>query len=97
MNTVTKTEALKIARAAVGHPHGHGTSWKIYGPFRVTDIGGPSTSTEADGYSKAVARRAVWVARIALAQMGKLDEDAEYTIYNHGPGSALALVNAVVK
>jgi len=65
------TAAIKEARTFVNQPSGRGTSWTLYGPYRLNDLHGPSTSLNYDNYRKAVEGRTIWVAQIAVALMGK--------------------------
>lgn len=80
MTTYSKTAALAKARTAVSAPIGRGTSWTIYGPYRYADISGPSTEGNDSSYPASAARRARWVARIALALMGRLTDDASAAV-----------------
>lgn len=82
-HTLSKTAAIKTARKAIGHPIGHGTSWSIYGPYTSSPDGlrGPSTEVHADSYWSARAKRAQWVAYLALRLMGWTGEDADFAAY----------------
>jgi hypothetical protein len=94
--TMSKTAALKVARSAVSF-HGSGTSWTIYGPYRATDLSGPSTSVSATDYWKARARRAAWVAEIAATLMGLDPEVIAYHAYNDGENRIEALLDAAIR
>lgn len=76
---MSKTAAIKAARAAVGQPVGWGTSWQIHGPYYSTEDGlsGPSTAANAHDYWHAKAVRTRWVASLALSLMGWGAVDAE--------------------
>jgi hypothetical protein len=96
METMSKTAALKEARRLVSIS-GSGTSWQIYGPYRDTDLSGPSTSSSATDYWKARARRAKWVASIAATLMG-LDSDAvEHHHFMTGEERIEALLDAAIR
>jgi hypothetical protein len=69
MNLISKTQAIKTARRAVSIC-GRGNSWRIYGPYRVNDLTGPSTERSADSYWSALRKRRLWVAEIAAELMG---------------------------
>lgn len=71
----SKTAAIREARGYVSID-GRGTSWFVYGPYRNSDLSGPSTSLTAASYEQARGMRAVWVADIALTLMGYSDEDS---------------------
>jgi len=90
---MSKTAALAAASRAVGAPVGERTSWQVIGPYRDTDIDGPSTTASASSYTQARAIRTRWVAQIALALMGV--EDDGYIVH-HMDGSARAMVDAVL-
>ena len=68
-----KTEALRTARQYVSKPCGSGTSWRVYGPYRLNQIDGPTTESHFDGYRKARLAASVWVADIALYLMGETE------------------------
>lgn len=74
---MNKTTAIREARRYVGRPiRVSSTSYHVYGPYRASEPDGPSTQQNYDSFWKARAGRALWVAHIALALMGKLTEDA---------------------
>ena len=83
---MSKTAALRAAQAAVGRPHGHGTSWCLYHPWHDDKLNGPSTEMRASSYAVLKQARAQRVAELALALMGV--KDAGYTIAAAGPMSA---------
>ena len=91
---MTKTAALRAAQAAVGRPHGHGTSWCLYHPWNDNNIAGPSTEMRGSSYAALRQARAERVAELALALMGV--KDANYTIATAGPMSAKAYVEMVL-
>ena len=96
--STSKTAALKTARQAVGHPVGQRTSWQVYGPYRATDLNGPSTALNADSYHMARARRTRWVAHIALTLMGYEGEDLyEVDMIAEQGGSTESIVNAYIR
>lgn len=81
MTTISKTAAIREARRAVGQPiRVSSTSYVVYGPYRRNEPSGPSTEHNYDSYTKAALGRAVWVAEVALALMGRLTDDASYAI-----------------
>lgn len=98
---LSKTAAIREARGFVGLPiRRSATDYVVYGPWDDGDPHGPSTEFQADSYPKAIAARTRWVARIALALMGRLDGDAKSTIEyesDRGYGSRVEdLVNAAL-
>jgi hypothetical protein len=72
---LSKTAAIREARTCVSID-GRGTSWNVYGPYRNSDLSGPSTSLSAASYEQARRMRATWVADIALTLMGYSDEES---------------------
>jgi hypothetical protein len=79
--TLSKTAAIREARRAVGRPiRVSSTSYQVYGPYRASEPNGPSTQHNYDSYPKALAGRTVWVARVAVALMGRLTDDASMAI-----------------
>jgi hypothetical protein len=79
---MTKTESIRTARRAIGHPCGRGTSWSVYGPYysNAEGLRGPSTEVHASSYWQARALRAQWVAYLALRLMG-WDQDEADVVY----------------
>lgn len=79
MTTMSKTAAI---REAMGHVSicGSGTSYHVYGPYRASEPRGPSTEITADSYPKALRARCGWRAQIALALMGRLDENTSFAV-----------------
>lgn len=73
MSTMSITAAIREASRHCTIA-GAGTSWHIYGPYRVADLRGPSTELHADSYTKALRIRTGWRAEIALVLMGRFDE-----------------------
>jgi len=98
---ISKTAALRAAQNAVGRPVGHGTNWCFYGPYRVSDPYGPITEVRANSYTKIVQKRANCVASVAIAMMGVAEGadfyPVDYVENMHGPMSAPAFVDAVMK
>ena len=95
---ISKTAALKTARQAVSRPVGRRTSWQVYGPYRATDLAGPSTEMHADSYVMARARRTRWVAHIALTLMGYEGDDLyEIDMIAERGGSVESIVNAYIR
>jgi len=79
---ISKTQAIKAARKFVSNcKRISSTNYIVYGPFDVHNPSGPTTEHQADSYTKALADRTQWVARIALAMMGRLNDQAEYAIW----------------
>lgn len=66
---MNRTQAFKAASKAV-YVSGSRTSWTLYYPYFDTELDGPSTSTTADSYAKALHRARVIKARIAGALLG---------------------------
>lgn len=79
MTKMSKTAAIREATGYVSIA-GSGTSYHIYGPYRCDNPRGPSTEATADSYSKALRIRTAWRAQIALAMMGRLNDDIGYDI-----------------
>lgn len=78
---LSKSTAIRAARRAVGQPiRISSTSYVVYGPYNADEPNGPSTEQNYDSYWKARAGRAEWVARVAVALMGRLSVDAGYAI-----------------
>lgn len=94
--TMSKTAAIRTASQSVSIS-GRKTSWTVYGPYHDDQPSGPSTEISADSYNKAVAIAACKKARIALALMGRLNDDTktavEWAHYN-GDNDMRSLVNA---
>ena len=76
MTEMSKTAAIKAARPMVGIS-GRRTSWQITGPYDCAKVDGPNTTRNSDSYEGAAQCRAVWVAEIALALMGRPMRDAD--------------------
>jgi hypothetical protein len=91
---MSKTAALAAAQAAVGRPHGRGTSWCLYHPWHDDKLNGPSTEMRGSSYAALRQARAERDAELALALMGV--KDAGYTIAAAGPMSAKAYVELVL-
>ena len=94
MSTISKTAAIKEARKHVSI-QGGSTSWTIVHPWDELD--GPTTETTAVSYFEAQARARSIKVSLALQLMGKLDEHAEYAIYNYGQGTFDELLAAGLK
>ena len=96
----SKTEALRIARSAVGPIHRRSnTDYVVYGPYRIFEPSGPSTEVQRNSYPQAQAERAQWVAEVALAAMGYDNPDISETVYlvSRDGGSAEQLVNRAIR
>ena len=91
---MTKTAALAAAQAAVGRPHGYGTSWCLYHPWNDNDLAGPSTEMRGSSYAALRQARAKRVAELALALMGVRDD--AWMIAAADPMSAKAYVELVL-
>ena len=91
---MTKTAALAAAQAAVGRPHGHGTSWCLYHPWHDDKLNGPSTEMRGSSYAALKQARAQRVAELALALMGVTDDG--YAIAMSAPMSARDYVTMVL-
>lgn len=74
---MSKTAAIREASAYVAIV-GSGTSWEVYGPYRLSDLTGPTTSVGWDSYQKARLCRTKWRAEIALSLMGRLDDETRF-------------------
>ena len=96
MQTISKTAAIREACRHVSI-QGGGTSWQIISPFYADNLSGPSTATSATSYFEAQARARSIKARIALTLMGRLDENADYAIYNFGHGTFDEVLDAGLK
>jgi hypothetical protein len=79
--SLSKTAAIRQSQRTVSI-HGRGTSWTIVGPHRYNDPKGPYTEMTADSYTKARTIATTWRARVALALMGKLTDEADCAV-NH--------------
>jgi len=91
---MTKTAALAAAQAAVGRPHGHGTSWCLYHPWNDNDLAGPSTEMRGNSYAALKMARTKRVAELALTLMGVRDD--AWVIAMSSPMSAKAYVELVL-
>jgi len=89
-----KTQALRAAQAAVGHPSGRGTFWVLYHPYYDDRLDGPSTEMRDSSYHSLMQGRAKRVAGLALALMGV--QDTAYQIYASAPMSARDYVDMVL-
>ena len=91
------TAAIMEAGTFVNKPSGRGTSWTLYGPYRLNDLHGPSTSVNYDRYQKAVAGRTIWVAQIALSLMGKpeLQDTVDYVAHRNAGLSGITVLHLV--
>jgi hypothetical protein len=78
---MSKTAAIRESAGATSIV-GSGTSWQVYGPARVTNISGPSTAISADSYSKARRIATQWRAEVALALMGRWDDESRMAVMN---------------
>lgn len=102
MKTLSKTAALSKARLAVGLPHGRATSWRVVGPYRSSEPGGPSTVANFDSYTKASIARARWVAQVTFALMGRDDlieqvDLDEYDVWRSDKNDATSIVNRILE
>lgn len=98
--SMSKTSAIKAARAAVSAPiRRSSTDYVVYGPWRKDDIDGPTTERTADNYRAAAAMRARWIAKIALGLMGALDSDgyARLAVDSADGGSVEQLVEIGIR
>lgn len=95
MTTISKTAALREARAAVGSIIRRGpTDYVVYGPWRTDKPWGPSTEMRRGTYPAAVIMRTHWIVSIALALLGIDDPDIdEWLTYAAGSGDARTLLN----
>lgn len=98
---MSKSAAIREATGYVSIA-GCGTSYHIYGPYRAAEPRGPSTEVTATSYVQAVRIRSGWRAEIALAMMGRLDEDAHWALERakndpYGDHSTRALVEYVIR
>lgn len=101
MTNLSKTAAIKATRN-VASISGCGTSWQIYGPYKVTDRHGPSTQANADSYEKARLIATQWRAEVALVLMGKWDTESasavDHAAHDHYTSKKLSdLIDAGVK
>ena len=72
--SLSGTAAIREARRIVSPPaRRSATDFIVYGPRDDGDPHGQRAAIRADGYHKAAAARTRWVARVALALMGRLD------------------------
>ena len=93
--TTSKTAAIREARNTVSMPtRRSSTDYVVYAPYYDVQPDGPYTELQASSYPKAVAMRSRKCACIALALMGKLDDEAIYAIEYMESGSVGALVAA---
>ena len=97
---MTKTQAIKVARAAVSKPQPAGKGWQIIGPYHDDQLDGPTTSQPASSYQDGISSRTAWVARVALVTMGWSTIDAEDAVSSYlfrwGSGSIEEIVNSAI-
>ena len=79
MTTMTQKAAIALARTHVSIG-GSGTSWTIYSPYDSRDPSGPSTESHADSYLKARLKATSRKAGIALALLGRLDDESSFEV-----------------
>ena len=92
MQALSKTAAIRGSANATSIS-GRGTSWQVYGPYKVTNPSGPSTAINADSYTKARRIATQWRAEVALVLMGVWSEDVMIAVESHDHhygGSTLA-------
>lgn len=95
---MSKTAAIKAARAAVSAPiRRSSTDYVVYGPWRLTEIDGPTTERTANTYRGAAAMRARWIANIALELMGESSERVYFVIDDADGGSVEQLVDIGIR
>jgi len=80
---LSKSAAIRES-AGVGNISGRGTSWQVFGPYRVTEPTGPSTAITADSYAKARRIATQWRAEVALCLMGAWSDDVRHAVESHG-------------
>lgn len=97
MKTMYKTAAIKLAQSYVGMPQGRGTSWQIHGPYRYSNLSGPTTSISATSYPQAILKRRNLVAFIAGHLMGLPAADVYFAAYDFGKGSVKDIIDSVTK
>jgi hypothetical protein len=90
MTRITKTEAIRQARAAVSAPIRHGTSWQVILPYG-DNPSGPSTTRNFDSYAKARTYRTRNIAYLALRMLGAGSEATDEYTYN-AQGSVESIV-----
>lgn len=79
--SLSRTAAIREARRIVSPPaRRSATDFIVYGPRDDGDPHGQRAAIRADGCHKAAAARTRWVARVALALMGRLDAAARSVI-----------------
>lgn len=81
--TISKTAAIR-ATTSVCSIHGRDTSWLVYGPHNVANLGGPATSVTADSYQSARLYATQWRARVVLQLMGLWSAEADGAINDYG-------------
>lgn len=93
MQALSKTAAIRESANAISIS-GRGTSWQVYGPYKVTNPSGPSTTINADSYTKARRIATKWRAKVALVLMGVWSDDVMFAVEefhdHHYGGSTLA-------
>jgi hypothetical protein len=96
MNTISKTEAIRLASNAVAAPVGYGSFWSVSGPYDgIKSLHGQQTARETDCYWKAKQIRARWVASLALQLLGWNWSDADGAAERH-IGSVRERVNQAI-
>ena len=92
MQALSKTAAIRES-ANTTSISGRGTSWQVCGPHKFTNPSGPSTTINADSYTKARRIATQWRAKVALVLMGVWSEDVMFAVEfhdHHYDGSTLA-------
>ena len=92
--TMSKTSAIKAARAAVGQITRTGEhSYRFFAPYYSGRTNGPTTEVTANSYWKAREYRTLRVALLALELMG-IKEDGEWLHVGYHGTTVDELVNA---
>ena len=100
MQALSKTAAIRESAKAISIS-GRGTSWQVYGPYKFTNPSGPSTTINADSYTKARRIATQWRAKVALVMMGVWCEEVmlavEFHDHHHDGGKLADYITAGLK
>ena len=100
MQALSKTAAIRESANAISII-GRGTSWQVFGPYSFDNLSGPSTTINADSYTKARRIATQWRAEVVLELMGLLSDDVMYAVeshdYHYGGRTLADFVNAGLK
>ncbi len=100
MQALSKTAAIRESANVISIGIS-GTSWQVYGPYKLNNPSGPSTTINADSYTKARRIATQWRAEVALVLMGVWSDDVMFAVEDHdhhyGGGTLADYITAGLK